>query len=94
MDNDCDGIVDNGTAATLGEGYACKVGCADGVSQCVNGAVQCVVEGPTTCDATPDDPDGRGTGGCACNSGSSADALSFLGMLLLLGWIRRRATRP
>jgi hypothetical protein len=94
VDNDCDGIVDNGTAATLGEGYACQVGCADGVSQCVSGAVQCVVDGPTTCDATPDDPDGRGTGGCACTSGSSAGALCFLGMLLLLGWIRRRATRP
>jgi hypothetical protein len=45
LDNDCDGVVDNGTPESLGEGYPCKNSCGDGKSVCVEGAVRCVTPG-------------------------------------------------
>lgn len=45
VDNDCDGIVDNGTPETLGEGIACTTSCGEGKSACVDGVVRCISEG-------------------------------------------------
>jgi len=43
LDNDCDGVADNGTPAALGEGYPCTTGDGGpGVSDCVDGALVCV----------------------------------------------------
>jgi MYXO-CTERM domain-containing protein len=58
-DNDCDGVVDNGTPETLGEGFPCTNDCGDGVSRCLDGAVTCVNPGP---DGTDEICDGEDTG--------------------------------
>ncbi len=97
LDNDCDGEVDNGTPASLGEGYVCTNDCGTGVSQCAGGELVCVTPGSTTCDGTDPDPDpdpddGMGVGGCGGCQASGAGSLPVLGVLLallLLGWRRR-----
>ncbi|MFH2009209.1 MAG: MYXO-CTERM sorting domain-containing protein [bacterium] len=104
LDNDCDGVVDNGTPETLGEGYACTNSCGQGVSMCLEGGVRCVTPGTTwpdeTCDdATPPDDNpgsGMGFGGCDCRAAAGARALPVVGLLVLLfllGWRRRRSAR-
>jgi hypothetical protein len=62
IDNDCDGVVDNGN---LGGGASCSTGrpgvCAAGVTQCASGALTCVaVTGPSPeqCDGLDNDCDG------------------------------------
>lgn len=94
LDNDCDGVVDNGTPASLGEGYPCTGTCGSGTSQCVDGQVRCVTPGGDTCDATePDDTPGKGVGGCSCRATSGPTGLPVVGLLallFLLGWRRRR----
>ena len=68
LDNDCDGVTDNGTPTSLGEGYPCTTdGGAPGISDCIDGALVCVPSVPTdggpTDVGTPDDaaaaPDGN-----------------------------------
>ena len=51
LDNDCDGIPDNGTPTSLGEGYPCTAAGGPGVSDCIDGAIVCV---------TTTTPDGGG----------------------------------
>jgi hypothetical protein len=82
-DNDCDGITDNGTAASLGEGEPCTGACAAGVSACVDGEVVCVVEGAVCVEDS-------GDGACTCGVGGGARALPLLPALLLLGLLARR----
>jgi hypothetical protein len=66
LDNDCDGVVDNGTPESLGEGYACSGECGAGESRCVDGAVQC------ECGTDPDDDAGPGDGGPELDAGGDA----------------------
>ena len=97
LDNDCDGVVDNGTPESLGEGFFCTNACGAGVSQCVAGAVQCVTPGSDTCGTTDVDAGtggGKGIGGCGCRAnGSGPGSLPVGGLLVLLiglSWRRRR----
>ena len=78
IDNDCDGVIDNGNP---GGGFPCSTGkfgiCALGTAQCTNGAVLCVQnQQPTAevCDGKDNDCDGivdngNPGGGAACNTG-------------------------
>lgn len=64
LDNDCDGTTDNGTPASLGEGYPCAAATGEpGLSACIDGALVCVpngvTDGGTTGDGGPDDGDLR-----------------------------------
>ena len=66
LDNDCDGVVDNGTPESLGEGYACAGECGTGESRCVDGEVQCLCSGDPDGDTTlleDGGQDGDGGGG-------------------------------
>ncbi len=91
QDNDCDGVVDNGTPESLGEGYACQGTCGTGVSKCVEGQLTCVTPSGQTCDATDHDG-GSGKAGCGCRTGGAGalPIFSLLGLIALLGWRRRR----
>jgi len=80
LDNDCDGVVDNGTPETLGEGRPCDLECGEGLSQCVDGELICVSSGDDTCDGT----NGNASGGCNCQSGGAPGSLPAVGLLLLL----------
>jgi len=102
LDNDCDGVVDNGTPASLGEGFPCTNSCGAGVSACVNGEVLCVTPGSDSCDTPGVDAgadadggggSGKGFGGCACRTGGpgSFPVVSLFALLFLLGWRRRRS---
>jgi len=42
IDNDCDGVVDNGTPQSLGENLPCMGDCGEGRSQCVQGEIVCI----------------------------------------------------
>jgi hypothetical protein len=62
IDNDCDGVVDNGNP---GGGLSCSTGrpgvCAAGTTACIAGGVTCVqnvAAGPETCNGLDDDCDG------------------------------------
>lgn len=56
-DNDCDGITDNGTPESLGEGHACTNHCGEGFTQCIDGALRCVTPGTEwPDDSCPDSP--------------------------------------
>jgi hypothetical protein len=84
LDNDCDGEVDNGTPAQLGEDLPCTNMCGEGISKCIEGTVRCATlagEWPIdSCDSTPVDPDagtadastgdlgGSASGGCDCRA--------------------------
>jgi len=102
QDNDCDGLVDNGTAVTLGEGYACVNRCGEGVSACLDGAVRCVTPGTTwpddTCNADdPGDPgDTTADDGCSCTVGGRQNPGGLpllLPLLFTFVLIRRRRAR-
>ncbi len=100
LDNDCDGVVDNGTPASLGEGYPCANACGAGESQCIDGAVRCVTPGTTwpdeSCsegdDAGPESDGGDGNAqwatnegsGCACNTVGFSASGTPVAPLLLL----------
>lgn len=78
MDDDCDGVADNGDP---GGGGVCNTGvpgvCATGTETCTGGAVQCVPDqmaGAETCNGADDDCDGaidegNPGGGGACVTG-------------------------
>jgi hypothetical protein len=78
LDNDCDGVVDEGNP---GGGVACDTGlpgaCAAGTTACANGAVACVQDrqaAAETCDGLDNDCDGvvdegNPGGGLACSTG-------------------------
>jgi MYXO-CTERM domain-containing protein len=72
IDNDCDGVTDNGTPASLGEGYPCPGDCGAGVSRCIDGAVRCVTE-PGACDGGGDDYGGGDGGGNDAGDGGRRD---------------------
>ena len=77
-DNDCDGVVDNGSP---GSGDACNTGllgaCSEGLTSCQDGRLDCVqqrVAGPETCDGVDNDcngavDNGNPGGGVACVTG-------------------------
>ena len=95
-DNDCDGIVDNGTPDSLGEGYDCQNACGAGKSKCIDGALRCVTPGTTW----PDDSCAEGIpsdagGGCACSARRGAKPIDIAPGLVLLGLLlgRRRRAR-
>jgi hypothetical protein len=98
QDNDCDGVVDNGTKESLGEGYACKAECGAGTSKCVGGKVQCVPAGATSCDGgsgtTHTNPVGANSGdsggGCSCGMRAEAGTGSIAALLALLSVLARR----
>ncbi len=95
-DNDCDGITDNGTAVTLGEGYPCLNQCGEGVSACLDGAVRCVTPGTTWPDpaCNGDDPQDPGhttaEDGCACAAAGGNGRRGQLFWLLLVALSVRR----
>lgn len=106
-DNDCDGVVDNGTPASLGEGLPCKNSCGDGTSKCVNGAVQCLSSGAC---AGPADAGSAGSAGksgssgtwssggdddsgCGCRAGARGSTSLLAGAIALLGLIALRRKR-
>ena len=78
LDNDCDGVVDNGNP---GGGVACSTGklgiCSAGTTACTNGSIVCNQNqqpGPETCNGLDDDCDGvvdngNPGGGAACSTG-------------------------
>jgi hypothetical protein len=90
IDNDCDGVIDNGTPETLGEGYTCNNNCGEGESQCIDGSLRCITPGTswpdTTCDATPDTttPTPSASSGCSCKIGSKPTPISLL-ILMIIG---------
>lgn len=95
LDNDCDGLVDNGSSLTLGEGYPCTNECGEGVSQCIEGAVRCVTPGTVWPDAAcnPDNGHRVTETGCSCATIGTSRPLPFALLLLLSGlvfWFRRR----
>ncbi len=97
-DNDCDGVIDNGDAATLGEGYPCISACGESLSMCDGGELTCPVPEGATCDATPE-TGGGGDSGCGCvtgaRSGASPVLLWLLGLLALgLRAFRRKEDDP
>jgi uncharacterized protein (TIGR03382 family) len=73
-DNDCNGIVDDGTLP--GVGAACGTGtgpCSGGTDQCINGSIQCVggtSTGTETCNNIDDDCDGTVDEGDLCGGGT------------------------
>jgi hypothetical protein len=101
VDNDCDGVTDNGTPASLGEGYACTNGCGEAVSECIDGVLRCVTPGTTWPDDSCNAGEGGGSGnagvtggddesGCSCRApGGSAPGRGaswlMLGALLAMG---------
>ncbi len=102
LDNDCDGVVDNGTPSNLGEGYPCTGDCGEGLSRCVGGELVCATDAGATCDATdptdatdPADPGGgKLFGGCACQGSSDRSTPPLApGLLLLLSLLAVRLLR-
>lgn len=98
VDDDCNGVVDDGTDATLGEGYPCVpepgAGCAQGTlgsSACVDGELRCVPPSPcAAADATPI------ATGCACSLDAREPSGRARGAMWLVAWAavalgRRRA---
>lgn len=57
VDNDCDGVVDNGTPNSLGEGVACVSPCGSAKTVCAEGLLRCVPDGKTWPDIECDSPD-------------------------------------
>ena len=77
-DNDCNGMIDDGTLPTVGDNCANQVGeCAGGVKQCVSGVITCTKPPmPEICDlkdndcnGTPDDGDPGGGAVCGTSVG-------------------------
>lgn len=57
VDNDCDGVVDNGTPSSLGEGVACESPCGPAKTVCADGLLRCVPDGKTWPDIQCDNPE-------------------------------------
>ncbi len=77
-DNDCDGMIDEGSLPTVGDACQNQVGeCAGGVKQCTNGTITCTKPPkPEICDlkdndcnGTPDDGDPGGGAVCGTSVG-------------------------
>jgi MYXO-CTERM domain-containing protein len=105
LDNDCDGVTDNGTPASLGAGYPCTSADGPGVSDCIDGALVCVPSGqpdggPPPDAADPgdaDDPDvifsDADQDGCGCSVSADPSAVAALPFLALFGLFVRRRRR-
>ena len=52
IDNDCDGVVDNGTPQSLGTNTPCTTDCGTGTTVCEEGAIHCVPPGKQWPDLT------------------------------------------
>ncbi len=60
IDDDCDGVIDNGTLPGVGE--VCSSGCGTGLTECVGGAIVCTGGSgaqPEICNGFDDDCDGK-----------------------------------
>jgi hypothetical protein len=83
LDDDCDGVVDNGVPGT---GIACSTGlpgaCGAGTTACVGGTVTCgggATPGPEVCNGIDDDCDGVVDNGCDDSDGDGlSDAFELM----------------
>ncbi|RLB46479.1 MAG: hypothetical protein DRJ42_27560 [Deltaproteobacteria bacterium] len=71
VDNDGDGVIDEGFECVIGDTAACTTGCSsDGVRECIAGcAFDACVPPPEVCNGADDDCDGAIDDGFACVSG-------------------------
>ncbi|MBI5488280.1 MAG: VWA domain-containing protein [Deltaproteobacteria bacterium] len=87
LDDDCDGVIDEGCLCVDGETRACGVdvgACRPGSQSCVGGAwASCegdVPPAPETCDGTDDDCDGTTDEDCECVDGETSPCGADVGV--------------
>lgn len=76
IDNDCDGVIDNGTSSSLGTDTRCETDCGVGTLVCENGMLHCVPPGKTWPDISCDTPSGSGGSTGSRRDGSAPDAFA------------------
>ncbi|MBN2725573.1 MAG: hypothetical protein JXR95_16025 [Deltaproteobacteria bacterium] len=91
LDNDCDGIPDNGTPVSLGEGYKCSNECGEGTSLCIDGVLKCNIPDTGTECTVEILPEPTSNDGCSCNfNGNSGRSEAVFIIFLIIYLIRRK----